>query len=56
MERDADSLAAAEQFQVVVCIFCIEYASENYDEYRNALRNAVSLIEPSGFLVNFIEK
>ncbi|KAM3723863.1 Nicotinamide N-methyltransferase [Dirofilaria immitis] len=39
------------QFHVVVSIFCLEYSSENLKDYRHAVRNAVNLIEPNGFLI-----
>ncbi|VDP15085.1 unnamed protein product [Onchocerca flexuosa] len=39
------------QFHVVVSIFCLEYSSENLESYRHAVRNAVNLIEPNGFLI-----
>ncbi|KHN73469.1 putative methyltransferase B0303.2 [Toxocara canis] len=38
-------------FQVVATIFCLEYASETFDDYRRAVRGAVSLIETGGYLV-----
>lgn len=41
-----------QQFHVVVSIFCLEYSSENLEGYRHAVRNAVNLIEPNGFLVS----
>ncbi|VDM10197.1 unnamed protein product [Wuchereria bancrofti] len=40
-----------QQFHVVVSIFCLEYSSENLESYRHAVRSAVNLIEPNGFLI-----
>ncbi|VDK50264.1 unnamed protein product [Anisakis simplex] len=40
-----------EQFQVVVSNFCLEYTCETFDGYREAVRGAVSLIEPNGYLI-----
>uniref|UniRef100_A0A915PFF7 NNMT/PNMT/TEMT family protein n=1 Tax=Setaria digitata TaxID=48799 RepID=A0A915PFF7_9BILA len=39
------------QFHVVVSIFCLEYSSENLEDYRRAVRSAVNLIEPNGYLI-----
>ncbi|VDN06316.1 unnamed protein product [Thelazia callipaeda] len=40
-----------QQFHVVVSLFCFEYSSENVEDYSRAVRNAVKLIEPNGFLI-----
>ncbi|KAE9551033.1 hypothetical protein FO519_005767 [Halicephalobus sp. NKZ332] len=40
-----------EQFDVITTVFCLEYASETLEEYSRAVRNAISLIKPGGFLV-----
>ncbi|CAG9532655.1 unnamed protein product [Cercopithifilaria johnstoni] len=47
----SDNDNTPQQFHVVVSIFCLEYSSENLEGYRHAVRNAVSLIEPNGFLI-----
>ena len=39
------------QFDVVTTVFCLEYASETYEEYQQAVKGACSLIKPGGFLV-----
>ncbi|VIO91072.1 NNMT/PNMT/TEMT family protein [Brugia malayi] len=47
----SDSDDIPQQFHVVVSIFCLEYSSENLEGYRHAVRSAVNLIEPNGFLI-----
>ncbi|MFH4976862.1 hypothetical protein AB6A40_003571 [Gnathostoma spinigerum] len=39
------------QFHVVASIFCLEYASETYEQYQTAVRHTVGLIETGGYLV-----
>lgn len=39
------------QFDVVTSIFCLEYASETKNEYKRAVKNAIKLIKPGGYLV-----
>jgi SAM-dependent methyltransferase len=39
------------QFDVIVTIFCLEYATETTAEYRRAVRNALRLLKPGGYLV-----
>jgi 2-polyprenyl-3-methyl-5-hydroxy-6-metoxy-1,4-benzoquinol methylase len=40
-----------EQFDVVVTIFCLEYSCENLHDYQRAVRGAVQLIKPGGYLI-----
>lgn len=39
------------QFDVVVTIFCLEYATETFDDYRMAVKNALGLVRPGGYFV-----
>lgn len=38
-------------FDVVTTIFCLEYASNNSEEYQIAVRNVTELIRPGGYFV-----
>ncbi|KAI6214743.1 Nicotinamide N-methyltransferase [Aphelenchoides besseyi] len=46
-----ESIQIPTEFDVVITIFCLEYASETLEEYRRAVRNATTLIKSGGFLV-----
>jgi len=38
-------------FDIVTTIFCLEYASESLEEYKNAVRGATGLITENGYLL-----
>ncbi|KAI1727879.1 NNMT/PNMT/TEMT family domain-containing protein [Ditylenchus destructor] len=38
-------------FDAVITVFCLEYASETWEEYRKAVKGATSLIKPGGYLI-----
>uniref|UniRef100_A0A0N4UL82 NNMT/PNMT/TEMT family protein n=1 Tax=Dracunculus medinensis TaxID=318479 RepID=A0A0N4UL82_DRAME len=44
------------KFDVIVTIFCFEYASETLREYQCAVKNTVECIKTDGYLVRFFEK
>lgn len=46
-----ESIEIPEKFQVVSTVFCLEYSCETLDGYFRAVRNACSLIEDGGFLI-----
>jgi len=51
VEYLCDGAEAPEQFDVVVTIFCLEYSCENLQDYQRAVRGAVQLIKPGGYLI-----
>uniref|UniRef100_A0A914W3V5 Uncharacterized protein n=1 Tax=Plectus sambesii TaxID=2011161 RepID=A0A914W3V5_9BILA len=40
-----------QQFDIITTVFCLEYASETFEQYRSAVRNALKLLKPGGYLV-----
>uniref|UniRef100_A0A7E4W558 NNMT/PNMT/TEMT family protein n=1 Tax=Panagrellus redivivus TaxID=6233 RepID=A0A7E4W558_PANRE len=45
------SYEVPKQFDVITTVFCLEYASETLEEYARAVKGAISLIKPGGYLV-----
>jgi hypothetical protein len=39
------------QFDALITVFCLEYASESSQEYTQAVKNASSLIKTGGYLI-----
>lgn len=50
-EMVLDETYAGRQFDIISTVFCLEYASSNYDEYKTALINVCKLIKPGGTLI-----
>ena len=46
-----DGAIVPDLFDILVCIFCLEYASETLEQYRKAVGNALKLLKPGGYLV-----
>uniref|UniRef100_A0A915ESH3 Uncharacterized protein n=1 Tax=Ditylenchus dipsaci TaxID=166011 RepID=A0A915ESH3_9BILA len=51
VEFKMDSVVIPKQFDVVTCIFCLEYAGETLKEFKKAVKGATSLIKPGGYLI-----
>uniref|UniRef100_A0A1I7UUS3 NNMT/PNMT/TEMT family protein n=1 Tax=Caenorhabditis tropicalis TaxID=1561998 RepID=A0A1I7UUS3_9PELO len=49
--KENESVEVPEKFQVVSTVFCLEYSCETLEGYFRAVRNACSLIEDGGFLI-----
>ncbi|CAI5446385.1 unnamed protein product [Caenorhabditis angaria] len=49
--KSEDSITVPEKFQVVSTVFCLEYSCEKLEDYNRAVKNACSLIEDGGFLI-----
>lgn len=40
-----------QQFDIIATVFCLEYASETSEQYGKAVRNALKLLKPGGYLI-----